>query len=231
MRSVGIIVLAMLVMGCAVEATENPHAAQTTGQDKLAGKVLEVLDVPGYTYVRFETAEGEAWAAVPQTRLEIGAQIVIVNPQAMVGFESKTLGRKFDTIYFGTLENQRAASPAKVASSPAVHSSSPAKVMKTGDAAARSIAALYAERGALDGKLVELRGKVVKYSAGIMGRNWIHLQDGTGDASDGTNDITVTSSGTTSVGQTIVVQGTVAVDKDFGAGYRYSVIVEDASVE
>ena len=71
----------------------------------------------------------------------------------------------------------------------------------------------------------------MKYSAGIMGRNWIHLQDGTGDAAAGTNDLTVTSSATTAVGDTILVQGSVAVDKDFGAGYRYAVIVEDASVE
>ena len=223
MRSLGILVLAMVFVGCAAEATEDPHAAQAAGQNKLAGTVLETLDVPSYTYVRFETAEGEAWAAVPQTHLEIGAQIVIANPQPMANFESQTLGRKFDMIYFGTLEGQRASSPAQPASSPA-------KVAKTGDATARSIAELYAERGALDGKLVELRGKVVKYSAGIMGRNWIHLQDGSGDASDGTNDITVTSSGTTAVGQTIVIQGVVAVDKDFGAGYRYAVIVEDASV-
>ena len=71
----------------------------------------------------------------------------------------------------------------------------------------------------------------MKYSAGIMGRNWIHLQDGTGDAATGTHDITVTSSDTTAVGDIILVEGTVAVDKDFGAGYRYAVIVEEASVK
>ena len=217
MRSAVILALSMLVLGCTVVATENPPAAQAADQNRIAGRVLETLDVSSYTYLRFETPDGEAWAAVPQAPLEIGAQVVIVNPQAMSNFESKTLGRTFDTIYFGTLEDQRAASPIEVARAEG----------ETG----RTVAELYAERGDLSGKTVTLRGKVVKYNAGIMGRNWIHLQDGTGDATAGTNDITVTSSGTTSVGDIILIQGTVAVDKDFGAGYRYAVIVEEASVK
>ena len=107
----------------------------------------------------------------------------------------------------------------------------PIEVAKAEGATGRTVAGLHAERDDLSGKTVALRGKVVKYTAGIMGRNWIHLQDGTGNATDGTHDVTVTSSGTTAVGEIILVEGTVAVDKDFGAGYRYAVIVEDASVE
>jgi hypothetical protein len=236
----------MVVLGCAVEATENPPAAQPADQNRIAGTVLETLDASSYTYVRFETPDGEVWAAVPQARLEIGAQVVIANPQPMSNFESKTLGRKFDTIYFGTLVDQGASSPmAKGGANPhgskqggmgkvvsdSEASAAPIEVAKAGGATGRTVAELHAEMGDLDGKAVALRGKVVKYSAGIMGRNWIHLQDGTGDATAGTNDITVTSSATTAVGETILVQGTVAVDKDFGAGYRYAVIVEDASLE
>lgn len=77
-------------------------------------------------------------------------------------------------------------------------------------------------------KEVVVRGKVVKFLAGIMGRNWIHLQDGTGDA--GTNDLTVTTEQTAAAGDVVAIKGTLAVDKDFGAGYRYAVIVEKASV-
>ena len=246
MRSAVILALAVVVLGCTVEATQNPPAAQAADQNRITGTVLETLDVPSYTYVRLETPGGEAWAAVPQARLEIGARVVIANPQAMSSFESKTLGRKFDTIYFGTLEDQRASSPmakdganphgskpggmGKGVSAPDANSA-PIEVAKAEGANGRTIVELYAERDDLAGKTVALRGKVVKYSAGIMGRNWIHLQDGTGDAAAGTNDITATSSGTTAVGDIILVEGTVSVDKDFGAGYRYAVIVEDASVK
>jgi hypothetical protein len=164
----------------------------------------------------------------------------------MSDFESKSLGRRFDTIYFGTLEGQDPSSPmARGGANPhevkqggmgevaSAHDAdaAPIEVAKAEGATGRTVAELYAERDDLSGKTVALRGKVVKYTAGIMGRNWIHLQDGTGNATDGTHDITVTTSGTTAVGEIILVQGTVAVDKDFGAGYHYAVIVEDASVK
>jgi len=233
MRSVVILALTMVFLGCAVEATENPPAAPTADPNRVVGKVLETLDASSYTYVRFETPEGEAWAAVPQTRLEIGSEVVVMNPQAMSNFESRSLGRTFETIYFGTLESQGAASPMAMGSAGSAGAAiaGPIEVEKAGGAAGRTIAELYAEMGELSGKTVALRGQVVKYSAGIMGRNWIHLQDGSGDADAGTHDITVTSSGATAVGEIILVEGIVSVDKDFGAGYRYAVIVEEASVK
>jgi hypothetical protein len=107
----------------------------------------------------------------------------------------------------------------------------PIEVAKAEGETGRTIAELYAQKGELSGKTVALRGQVVKYNAGIMGRNWIHLQDGTGDASSGTHDVAVTTSGTAAIGEVVLVEGTVAIDKDFGAGYRYAVIVEEASVK
>jgi hypothetical protein len=208
----------MTVLGCAVEATENQPAATAADHSRIAGTVLETFDVPSYTYVRLETSAGEAWAAVPQASLEIGTEVEIMNPQVMSNFESKSLGRTFETIYFGALGGRQPSDD------------TPIQVERAGGATGRTIAELYAERAELSGKTVALRGKVVKYTAGIMSRNWIHLQDGTGDAAAGTDDITVTSTGTTAVGQTILVEGVVSVDKDFGAGYRYAVIVEDASI-
>jgi len=92
------------------------------------------------------------------------------------------------------------------------------------------VAELYAAKGDLDGKPVSLRGKVVKFSKGILGRNWIHLRDGSGDAATGTHDITVTTSGTAAVGDIVVIEGIVGLDRDFGSGYRYAVIVEEAKV-
>jgi hypothetical protein len=246
MRSAVILALATVVLGCSVEATEDPPVAQSADRNRIAGTVLETLDASSYTYVRFETTDGEAWAAVPQVRLEIGSQVAVANPRLMSNFESKTLGRVFETIYFGTLEGQGAASAmAKGGANPhglspggmedvvSAHDANaePIDLAKAEGATGRTVAELYAESSDLSGKAVAVRGKVVKYSAGIMGRNWIHLQDGTGDASAGTHDITVTSSGTAAVGDIVLVEGTVAVDKDFGAGYRYAVIVEDASMK
>jgi len=238
MRSVVILALVMVGLGCAAEATDNQPATQTADQNRLAGTVLEILDASNYTYLRIQTPDGEAWAAVPQARLEIGSEVVIANPQPMANFESKTLGRSFETIYFGTLENRPGANPhegmqgemGKVANTLDPDAAA-IEVAKAEGANGRTVAELYAEMDGLSGKTVVLRGKVVKYSADIMGRNWIHLQDGTGDAAAGTNDITVTSSAATAVGDIVLIEGTVAVDKDFGSGYRYAVIVEDALIK
>jgi hypothetical protein len=92
----------------------------------------------------------------------------------------------------------------------------------------KSIAEVYAEKAKLSAKKVNVRGRVVKYNGEIMGKNWIHIQDGTGSV--GSNDLAVTTAATAKVGDLILVNGTVAINKDFGGGYKYSVIVEDAQV-
>jgi hypothetical protein len=89
---------------------------------------------------------------------------------------------------------------------------------------------IFTKKAELGGKTVTIRGKVVKFSPQIMGVNWIHLQDGTGSGVEGTNDLTVTTQATVDVNSTVVVSGVVTLDKDFGAGYKYSVIIEEAKV-
>ncbi len=98
------------------------------------------------------------------------------------------------------------------------------------DPATKSVADIYKEKAELSGKEVTLHGKVVKANNQIMDRNWIHLQDGTGNAADGSNDITVTTQDTATVGDEVTVTGTLAVDLDFGSGYKYPLIVEKATL-
>ncbi len=88
---------------------------------------------------------------------------------------------------------------------------------------------LYAKKGELSGKKVSLRGKAVKFNAGIMGKNWLHLQDGSGKP--GTNDITVTTNQSAKVGDTVTATGVMATDRDFGGGYHYEVIIEEATLK
>lgn len=93
----------------------------------------------------------------------------------------------------------------------------------------KTVAEVFAEKDALAGQPVTFRGKVVKTNPDIMGKNWLHVRDGSG--AEGTNDLTVTTAGTApNVGDTVVVKGTVALNKDFGMGYQYDIIVEDAEV-
>jgi hypothetical protein len=104
-------------------------------------------------------------------------------------------------------------------------------VAKATGADTYTVGELYAQQGKLNKKKVVVRGKVVKVSAGIMGKNWIHLQDGTGDAVKGNNDLVVTSQDLPESGEVVTASGILAKDKDFGGGYRYAVIVEEAKVK
>jgi len=93
----------------------------------------------------------------------------------------------------------------------------------------KTVAEIYAEKDALADQPVTFRGKVVKVNPDIMGKNWVHVQDGSG--AEGSNDLTVTTAGTLpNVGDTVLVAGKLALNKDFGMGYQYPVIVEDATV-
>lgn len=96
------------------------------------------------------------------------------------------------------------------------------------DAVVKTVAALNQEKATLAGKLVRVQGKVVKVNNGIMGRNFLHVQDGTGDQNS--NDLTVTSKQTAVVGDQVTVTGRVVLNRDFGAGYAYPLLVEEASI-
>ena len=90
-----------------------------------------------------------------------------------------------------------------------------------------TVVEIYQQGAALNQKKVVVRGKVVKVSANIMGKNWIHLQDGSGKPEAGTHDLVLTSLQKPTVGEILVAEGVLAADKDFGAGYRYEVIIEE----
>lgn len=93
-----------------------------------------------------------------------------------------------------------------------------------------AVADVFAKKTELNNKEVTVAGKVIKVSTGILGSNWLHIQDGTGDKSTGNHDITVTTKAQPNVGDKVVATGILATDKDFGAGYKYNVIIENAGV-
>jgi hypothetical protein len=216
-------------------ATQPATAAATGGP---GGEVLETFDSGGYTYVRLQTADGELWAAGPVSEVAVGDEVSLVGAMVMKDFEASSLDRTFDEIWFATALQPRgtAAAEAFEAELKRAHGNLAADAgdLDLGTLAPPeggvTVAALHADRAALAGRRVKLRGKVVKFLEGIMGRNWLHLQDGSGDATTGDHDVTVTTDGAARRGDTVVVEGTVAVDRDFGSGYFYTVIVEDATV-
>jgi len=199
----------------------------------LKGEVLEVQNVEAYTYLRLKTKDGEMWSAVPKTTAAKGQKVELSNVTVMENFESKTLKRTFERIAFGQLVDPN-AKPAAAAGNPHGASLPPgapvAKVAKATGPDAKTVAEVVSGRTALKDKNVTIRGQVVKVNSGILGKNWIHLQDGSGLAAAGTHDILVTTAETIAVGEVVNASGTVRTDVNVGPGYAYAVLVEDAKL-
>ncbi len=95
---------------------------------------------------------------------------------------------------------------------------------------AYTVEEIFASAKALAGKKVRIRGKVVKFSPSIMGKNWVHLQDGSGNPLQNSHDLVLTTDTAPAVDAIVTMEGILAADKDFGAGYEYAAIVEQASL-
>jgi hypothetical protein len=205
------------------------------------GTVAERLEVPNYTYLRLTGPGGDTWAAVPTNDVAVGAEVTIIQPMPMEKFESKTLNRTFDVIMFGSGVQVGNAPAAAAPTAPPVNphgaTTVPApadlgnvKVAKAPGADGRTVSEIYAQKDGLKDKNVALHGKVVKVTSGVMGRNWLHLRDGSGTDAAQDNDIIVTTTDVAAVGDEVTATGVVHTDKDLGSGYAYKVLIEDAKV-
>ena len=206
----------------------SPAPAPAPSGDGLSGTVVETMDSGGYTYALLDRGGTRVWAAGPATKLTVGLQIGDTSGTLMTGFRSETLGRTFEQIYFvGAFPIAQGGGgggqPAPAASPPP-----PAITPITPAVGGKTIAEVFEDKAALAGKRIIVRGKIVKLNNGIMGRNWLHLQDGTGTT--GTNDLLVTTTATATLGDIVIARGTLALEKDFGGGYQYDVVVEDATL-
>lgn len=231
--------LAICILAAApfVGAADKPAAPAAAGTF-ITGEVLEVQNVESYSYLRLKTAQGETWAAVPTAAVQKGAKVSIENAMVMKNFESKALKKTFDSVVFGTLGTGQRATPAAGQQATAPHAMPPkavdapdVRVPKATGANAKTVAEIMAKPADLKDKPVLVRGKIVKYNPSIMGKNWIHLRDGTGSAADQTNDVLVTTAEQAKVGDIVTVKGVVRTDKNLGSGYSYKVIVEEATLQ
>ncbi len=210
-------------------------AEQPKAPDALTGKVVQTMNSGGYTYVEIENEGGKSWVAVPGAKVKKGDTVTFMPGTVMQNFESKTLKRKFDKIIFsaGIASQGEVAPESKHTGSKdiVVKTTEKIKVEKASGENAYTIEELYKNRSSLDKKTVVVKGKVVKVSSGIMERSWVHLQDGTGDQKKGSHNLVTTSKAEKipAIGDIVTMTGTLYKDKDFGAGYKYDVIVEEAT--
>ena len=192
--------------------------------------VKEVEQVAGYTYLFVKSKGPDFWVAVPTMDARPGETYHYQGGMLMEDFYSKEMDRTFDKVIFleglftgeeGTVQTVQEVTPGSTA------------VLEKTDVVVEAgegtipIADLYSDPGSFEGKMVRVKGEVTKYNPAIMELNWVHIQDGT--EHEGKFDLTATSIESFEVGSIIILEGVLAVDRDFGYGYRYEILLEKAT--
>jgi hypothetical protein len=231
-------------------------AAAPAGPVKLTGKVLETMDSGGYTYVLLENNNQKTWLAIPLSTITVGETMSFNPGSEMIDFTSKTLNRTFERIIFSpglasakaddTTAPAHATSSAAPVADPGEESIPPKAPGSSGASVAPvekievaramgsnafTVAEIFQKGTELDKQKIVVRGKVVKVTPQVMKKNWIHLQDGTGSADTRSHDLVVTTTEMATVGDLVLVEGTVGCNRDFGFGYSYNLLIEDARLQ
>ncbi len=210
----------------------SAYAEQNTTPNTIHGKVTEILKNSGYTYAEIDTGKKKVWAAGPNTPLKIGDMIGFSTETPMENFHSKSMKRDFPIIYFvGGYITGKKSSASNAGGMASAHSQIKQKQaakpvtgihkVKQG----HTIAEIHAQKQKLSGKTIRLRGKVTRYTAKVMGKNWLHIKD-----SSTADDLTVTTDSTVAIDDIVVVEGKLTLDKDYSYGYFYPVLLEDAKI-
>lgn len=194
--------------------------------------VKEVLQAGGYTYLNVTEKRKDTWLAVPGMQATKGDKLSYSGGMEMNDFHSKELNRTFASILF--LEGVDMESG--ISEKTGLTGTSTGSAVKTEKAdisialveGGITIAKLLETKTDLSGKTIKVRGIVTKYNPEIMGKNWVHIQDGS--EFNGAFDLTITTDAQLVVGDTVTFEGNITLKKDFGYGYFYEIIMEDGKL-
>ncbi len=228
--SVGLFVTNIIGAGYAAQKNSEEESLKEV-PDTIDGKVSTSISVPGYTYVEVDTGSDKVWAAVPGTSVNIGDKVSFSIGIPMQNFYSKTLQRNFSVIYFvdhfvtddgiTQMSASAAAAHGRPSQNPATELIEEINKVEGGN----TIAEIYAAKDKLNGETISVRGKVTRFTASVLGKNWIHIRD-----SSTTDDLTVTTAATAAINDIVIIEGKLELDKDYGYGYVYPVILEEAKI-
>ena len=224
---VSALVVVMIAWACQ-NNTKTTESNLYTNAHKVT--VKEVLQATSYTYLNVEENNETFWIAVNKSEYTEGAILYYDNGLEMNNFESKDLQRTFETVYFVQGLSDQPTLPGE--QQPMAQSQPQKPTIEKLDVSIEpaeggiSIATLFANRETYKDQIVKIKGQVTKFNPNIMGKNWLHIQDGSDDS--GTFDLTITTTQVVNVGDVVTFEGKISLNKDFGAGYTYEVIMEEA---
>ncbi len=222
------LIVIILISACSGKEEQNPQTNSKPADNLNSHEVMvnEVINVKDYTYLKVSENDKEYWIAIAKADVNEGEVLIYKRSMEMKNFHSEELDRTFESILFIDQIDKKLGSgilntPQKPVIEKLEIKLDPVKNGVT-------IAQLYNNLNSYSGKVVRIKGIVTKINTGIMKRNWIHIQDGT---SSGENfDLTITTNENVSSGQEVIFEGKITLNKDFGYGYSYKVLIEDAKI-
>ena len=221
-------ILTIIIIACSQEKNENLNDLDAIKSQPHIAKVIDKIAVKNYDYLQVSENKNEFWIAVPTMQIDVGETVYFSKYMIMKDFKSSYNNRTFDEILFVD-DARKSTTPDEMKK---IHSKALAiekeKIEIQPLADGKTIEQIFSEKSSLNGQTVRVKGKVVKFNKQIMKRNWIHIQDGTGD--ENSYDLVITSDQDVKVGDIITAEGKLAIDKDFGAGYFFPVIIEEAKI-
>ncbi len=230
MKVIVIVILALVFSSC-VKNKNGVGMQSNVTADGNRFEVTEVIQTNNYTYLKVKEKLSERWVAVSKQEIGVGDVFYYNGAMLMNNFTSKDLDRTFDEIYFISEISKIPIGKKTMGGNMPAHSGKvETKKLSTitlkKEKGEITIAEVFEKRIEFTTKEFEIRGVVVKINKQVMGKNWIHIQDGTD--SNGEFDLTITSQDLPEMGDEVTFKGKISVNKDFGSGYRYDVIMEEA---
>ncbi len=230
MRVFVILILVVVFSSC-VRNKNGVGVQNTLPANSKIFEVTEVIQATNYTYLKVNENMTERWVAVTKQEINVGDVFYYDGALQMNNFKSKDLNRTFDEIYFVTQISKTPIVHEKMGSRMPAHSGKIetqklSSITLEKSAGEITLASIFEKRDEFAAKEFEIRGIVVKVNKQVMGKNWIHIQDGTDFNND--FDLTITTQDLAEIGDEVTFKGKISVNKDFGSGYSYEVIMEDA---
>jgi hypothetical protein len=226
-----LVIAALFMLGCGKKQEPQIHAAAPPPAGGHQVVIQEVVPVTEYTYIRVKEGDQEYWMAGPKSELNVGETLSYGKAMEMKNFKSKELNKTFDVILFvdSFKADQGTHGNSSMMASPQKPKITEENIQVEKAAGGITIAQLYADPNAYANKIVKIKGQVVKVNTAIMDRNWVHIQDGTKNGND--FDLTITTQDEVNKDEIVTFSGKIVLNKDFGYGYSYKVLMEEAKVE
>ncbi|WP_111707480.1 DNA-binding protein [Lutibacter citreus] len=230
MKYISIVFSVLLLISCK-EKVEYSKINKEVGTNKSIHKIVVNEKIGGGTYAYLNVSEdgNDYWMAIPNSDVGVGETYFYEGGMVMKNFESKQLKKTFESIVFSEGIRKTEAGINKEVKNPhanSEHEHSPISAVKIEQPkGGTSLENIFKNKKSLSKKEVTVKGKVIKVNNGILKRNWVHIIDGTKFEKD--INLTITTTEEVKVGDTVTFKGIVTLDKDFGYGYVYNILLED----